>query len=376
MPFSRPTLTQLRTQVAQDIASAVPGSDPLLQFSNLNVMGSVQAALAYLHYGYLDWIAQQSVPFTASGEYLEAWAALKGITREPATQATGSITFTGTNGTVLSAGAIVVRGDGTQYLTTSSGTVASGAVTVTAQAVADPSGLTGAFGNCAASTVLTLGTSVAGINSTGAAATAFTGGADLEQDTPLRARMLLAYQNPAHGGDSADYVNWALEVPGVTRAWCVPHGYGAGTVLVFVMLDGSESAYGGFPQGTNGCAGAETRDTTATGDQLAVANFIFPLQPVTALVYVLAPSQNTVNFSIGGTTGWSSGTKAAVSAAIQSVLTQYGTLAAGSTTVALNLIETAISAVAGTAGFVITSPTSNISSAAGYLPVLGTITWS
>jgi hypothetical protein len=35
MPFTRPTLTALRAQVAQDIVSNLPGSDPLLRFSKI-----------------------------------------------------------------------------------------------------------------------------------------------------------------------------------------------------------------------------------------------------------------------------------------------------------------------------------------------------
>ena len=376
MPFARPSLSDLRTQVAQDIAAALPGADPLLRFSNLGILGTVQAGLAHLHYGYLDWIAQQSNPFTCSGEFLEAWAALKAVIRLPATQATGTITFTGVNGTVLSSGVAVVRGDGKTYTTTTGGTVASGTVTVSATADADPGGLLGAFGNCDIGTVLSLGTAVAGIAAAGAAATAFTGGADLETDDSLRARMLLAYQVPAHGGSAADYVVWARQVAGVTRAWCVPHGYGPGTVLVYVMFDVAEAIHGGFPQGTNGCSAGENRDTAATGDQLAVANHIFPLQPVTALVYVNAPAANSVNFTISGLAGAGVTVQNNVKAAIAGVFAGYGTIAYGATTIQLSLIEAAISAVPGTTGFVITSPAVNIISAAGALPVLGTVTWS
>lgn len=376
MPFARPSLADLRTQVAQDVAAALPGADPLLRFSNLGILAAIQAGLAHLHYGYLDWIAQQSNPFTASGEFLEAWAALKGVIRVPAAQASGTITFTGANGTVLSSGVVVVRGDGKTYTTTTGGTVSGGVVTVSAAADADPGGLLGAFGNCSSGTVLSLAVAVAGIATAGAAATAFTGGADLETDDSLRERMLLAYQAPAHGGNAADYVVWAREVAGVTRAWCVPHGYGPGTVLVYVMLDVTESAYGGFPQGANGCATGENRDTAATGDQLAVANHVFPLQPVTALVYVQAPSANTVNFTISGLAGAGTTVQNNVKAAIAAVFADHGAVAAGATTVHLSLVEAAIVAVPGTSGFVITTPGGDIVSAAGALPVLGTVTWT
>lgn len=376
MPYERPSLSDLRLQVGQDIASQLPGTDPLLRFTNLGILGAVLAGLAHEHYGYLDWISQQSVPFLCTGEYLEGWAGLKGVIRNAPTQATGSVQFSGVNGTVIAAGRSLVRADGVQYETTTGGMVASGTVTVQAVALADPNGLTGAFGNCDAGTQLSLGVAVAGIVTTGAASGAFTGGADLESDDSLRARMLLAYRFPAHGGDAADYVSWALEVAGVTRAWCVPHGYGAGSVLVYFMMDQTESAHGGFPQGTNGCATSETRDTVATGDQLLVANHLIDLQPVTALVYAMAPAQNTVNFTISGLSGASTDTKNAVKAAITATFAQAGKIAAGSTTIALSLVETAIAAVPLTEGFVITSPAGNITNSSGSLPVLGTVTWT
>ncbi len=359
--------------VAQDIASELPGTDPLLRFSNLGILGRVLAGLANLHYGFLDWIAKQAVPFTATDEYLEGWAALKDVTREPATQASGTITYTGTVDAQIAAGITLARGDGVGATVTIGGTVgAGGTVTVTAEIDADPAGLTGAFGNCPAGTQFTLGSPIPGIASLGTAATAFTGGADLELDDSLRSRMLLAYQTTPEGGAQTDYEAWALGVPGVTRAWIARNGMGPGTVVVRFMMDVSEAANNGFPQGTNGVAASETRDVAATGDQLAVANAIFPLQPVTALVYAVAPTPNAVNFTISGLTGASSALQSQIAAAIDGVFEQYGEPGG---TVDLSYIESAIGAIAGTPGFVITSPSANIASPTGSLPVRGTVTY-
>ncbi|MBM6441953.1 hypothetical protein JNW93_15220, partial [Lacticaseibacillus rhamnosus] len=77
MPWARQTLTQLVTQAAADIASAIQGADALLRFSNLNIFAKMFSGLAFLHYGYQDWIAKQAVPFTAQDEYLEGWAGIK-----------------------------------------------------------------------------------------------------------------------------------------------------------------------------------------------------------------------------------------------------------------------------------------------------------
>lgn len=379
MPFSRPKLSDLKAQVAADIAANLPGADALLRFSNLGITGQVQAMLAHGHYGYLDWIAKQAIPFTATDEALEAWAGLKGVTRKAATVATGQVTFTGTPTTDIPAGTLIVRGDGVQYTTNADVVVSGGGtavVTVTASIAA-------AAGNAATSTVMTLGTAIAGVNSGGTVTAALTGGADAETDDSLRSRMLAQYASPPQGGDYSDYIEWALQVAGVTRAWCNPNGLGSGTVRVYVMLDVSESAFSGFPQGTNGTATAETRDSHATGDQLAVANYIFPLQPVTALVYVTAPTASPQNFTISGLSGASTATKNAISAAIADVFVReggpggaldiFGNLQG---TVDLSLIETAIANIAGTQPFVITSPTVNITVATGAMPTVGVITYT
>jgi uncharacterized phage protein gp47/JayE len=371
MPFIRPTLTDLRAQVAQDIASALPGTDPLLRFSNLNTMGVAQAGLANLHYGYLDWIARQSVPFTATDEFLEGWAGLIGITRLPATSASGVVTFTGAAGAVIPVGQQLVRGDGVTFTVQIAATVGlGGAVDVSATADADSTGATGAFGNCAAGALMTLSQAIAGIQSTGSVSTAFVGGADIESDDSLRTRMLSAYQSQPQGGAGADYVRWALEVPGVTRAWAVGNGFGAGTVVVYVMLDTVRAGQGGFPQGQDGVAADETRGTVAAGDQLLVAGHILPVQPVTALVYAVSPVANPIDFTINGIPTAAQGS---IAGAINGVFQTDG---APGKTIPLAHVWSAIAAVSGVDDFVITSPTTDIANGTGELPTVGAIVYT
>lgn len=377
MPYVKPTLTALRQQLSQDIAATLPGGDGLLRFSNLGVMAAAQAAMAYGHYDYIDFVATQSTPWTATGEFLQGWGAMKGVYIKPATQAAGSATFTGQINEPLPAGALITRGDGQQYTVTTTGAVgSSGTVTVPISAVADPAGLVGAVGNTPTGTLLSLAQSVPGIQAAGSAATSLTGGADLEDDEAYRARVLAAYQSTPQGGAQNDYVNWALSVPGVSRAWCAPNGFGVGTVVVYVMLDSAESGNAGFPVGSNGVSqfdqgpGGVPRGVVATGDQLAVANAIAPLQPVTALVYVVAPIAQPVPFTIKGVPLAS---QAAVALAIAGVFFQYGKPGG---TIPLQLIWSAIATVSGVSDFIVVSPAgSDIASPVGNLPVLGTITW-
>jgi uncharacterized phage protein gp47/JayE len=365
-------LSDLRTQAAQDIASSLPGSDPLLRHSPLNIMGAAQAGLANLHYGYLDWIAKQAVPFTATDEFLEGWAGLIGIVRIPATSAVGAVTFNGAAGAIIPAGAKLVRGDGASFTVQAAAAIgAGGTAAVSATADADSTGQLGAFGNTAVGAVMTLGQSIAGVQSNGAVSTAFAGGADLETNSALRTRMLYAYQNQPQGGAQSDYVRWALQVPGVTRAWCAPNGYGAGTVVVYTMFDVTRAAQNGFPQGFNGTATAETRAAAhATGDQLLVANALLPLQPVTALIYAVAPLANPVAFTLKGIPV---AARAAVQAAIAGVFMTDG-VPGGS--IPLAHAWSAIAAVSGVNDFVIVSPNADIANGAGQLPTVGTITWT
>ena len=374
MPFPRITLTALRSSAMQDVtASDLTNADGFLRRSVLRVMVWVQAGLAYLHYGYLDWISQQSTPFTATEEYLEAWAALAPtpVLRKARTFATGSVQWSGTIGAQLPSGTPCTRSDQVQYATVGDATVGGGG-TVTAKIVAV---LAGANGNTYSGTPLTLANSVPGIVPAGAATTAIAGGADLEQDQPMRTRMLQSYAAPPHGGDQSDYVTWALAVTGVTRAWVPPVPLVPGSVTIYFMMDVSQIAFGGFPQGTNGVATLETRDTPATGDQLAVVNSIFAKRPVTAIVYAVAPISTTQNFTILGLSAISAAQKTQVSAALVALFLAMDSPLA-TTSIEQSDVAAAITAIGGLPSFAITAPSIwPITSALGRIFTLGSVTY-
>jgi uncharacterized phage protein gp47/JayE len=368
MPFARPTLTALRDQSIEDITSSgVPGLTGLLRNAVLRVLAWCMAGLAYAVYGYADWIARMGVPFTALDEYLYAWAALIGVYPKDATAAAGAASFTGNPGTVLPLGTPLARQDGTPYETTGEGTVdIAGIVTVPIGAT-----LKGAFTNCDDATPISIAQSVAGINSGGATLGPTTGGADQETNDELRTRMLAKYRAPPQGGAATDYVLWALEVPGVTRAWCTGDALGPGTVILYPMLDDAEAAHGGFPQGTDGVAGAETRATpAATGDQLVVADSIYPRQPVTALVYVVAPTPYPVDVTLLALESDTAEIEAAILAALDDAFLVIGE--PGGTVYPSQLYQ-AILATPGVLHFTMSAPALPVVAPAGALPVMGAL---
>lgn len=367
MPFARPTLTALRNQSVQDITtSGVPGLDGLLRNSVLRVLAWVMSGLAYSVYGYIDWIAREAVPFTATDEFLEAWAGLVGILRKDATAAIGQAQFTGNIGQLLPSGTPLLRVDGVPYTTTADGTVASGTVMVPILAAAP-----GAYTNADPQTPISLATPIAGINGGGVILGPCTGGTDQETDDELRTRMLQRYRDPPQGGATADYIEWATQVPGCTRAWCLPNGWGPGTVVVYPMFDDANAAEGGFPQGTDGCATSETRGPTAAGDQLAVADYVWPRQPVTALVFVAAPIPYPIDVTLYTLEPDTADMRAAIVAAITDLLMAIGQV--GGTIYPSDIYE-AILSTPGIIHFTVAEPSQAVQLTMGSLPVMGTLT--
>jgi len=380
MPFSRPTLSDLRNQVMADINATLSGANSFLRKAVLRVLATVQAGLAHLHYGYLDWISKQAVPWTATDEYLSAWGALKNVYQKDAVAAVLTVQFQGTVGTLLSSGINMMRQDGETYTIEDSATVGvDGTVTVTVQDT-----VAGAAGNAEAGTAMTLSTTVEGIQSTGAVVITVTTGIDVETADAFGSRVIAAFQTTPQGGDEGDYVAWALEVPGVTRAWCSPNGFGAGTVVLRFMMDVAQAAHSGFPQGTNGVSQNDKgpdglpRDVVATGDQLTLADALIDEQPVTALVFACAPINNQISFAIDGLSATSTTTRNAIAAAISDVFYRNGDPRGG--TIDISDIDAAINSVGvsgwmirlvtGTVDGVQTVYTGNITGNIGELPTL------
>lgn len=351
MPFARPTLTEIIDRVIADIASRVVGVDgAVLRRSLLGILGRAEAGAAHQLYGYIDWVARQAIPDTAEAEYLERWASIWRITRLPADFASGPVTFTGSNGSIVPAGTIVQRQDGQQYATQADVTIASG--TATATVLASTAGTTG---NTAAGVKLILLSPIAGVQSqVTVAAGGITGGDDVETDEKLLARLLQRIQNPPQGGAVADYVAWALEVPGVTRVWVSPLEMGAGTVTVRFVRDN------------------DTPIIPDSGEVAGVQAYIDARRPVTAEVFVAAPTAVPLNMTIKLEPN-TAAVQAAVLAELQDLITRD---AAPGQPILISRLREAVSIAAGESNNQITTPTADVTHTTGQMAVLGTVTFS
>jgi uncharacterized phage protein gp47/JayE len=369
MPFARPTLTALRNAAIQDITtSGVPGLNGLLRNAVLPVLAWVMAGFTYSLYGFLDWIALQGVPFTATDEYLYAWGALVGVFPKDSTPASGVAQFTGTVGIVVRGGSTLTRLDGTPYTSTADAAVdGTGVVLVPFVAAVN-----GAATDCAAGTPISLDIPPLGVNAGGVTVGPTQGGTDQETQDEFRTRMLTRYAAPPQGGAEQDYLEWATAVPGCTRAWIQPGGYGAGSVVVYPMFDDANAATGGFPIGSDGAASEEPRAPTATGDQLAIAEAIWPVQPVTALVWVATPVAAPIDIHI---IGLEPNTIAMQGAIVASIDDMFLTRAVVGGLTYPSDIYAAILATPGVLRCAVDNPTVPVQAPIGGLPVAGSITF-
>lgn len=377
MPFKRKTLSELRTENQQFMQAELERVGALLRYGNLKVLADMDAGMAHLHYAYLDYIALQTNPFTATDEWLAGWMALKQTYRKAATAAKSpAVKATGTAGVELPAGTVLNRADGYQYVTDSKLSISAGksgttSITAVLPDISDDVTGGGNKGNADAGTLLTLDANIPGIDNTLMLIEPATGGADIETQEDFRQRGLLAYQNPPQGGSDADYKKWALEMPGITRAWVKRRGMGVGSVVVYIMCD--DNGTGGFPVGNDGVSSLEEWGVIkATGDQGRVADHIYPLQSDVAIVYVCSPVKKLVNFTIAGIPNIDSSTVTEIEASITQLFYENGN-PDGSGKILLSDINGALSHVEGAKGYILTAPSQNIILDTGELPLLGEV---
>jgi uncharacterized phage protein gp47/JayE len=368
MPWSTPTLLTVRQLVRDAVRGSLPGSDANVPNSVLRVLSDNQGALCHLTLQYIDWLSLQLLPDTAETEWLDRHGQIwlvnaDGTTgRKMATLATGTAQFQGlVDGTVIpmgtqlqSAAAMpinynspnnVVTFETLEDITTSASALVTGNIRA-----ADA----GSFGNLPDGSSLAISPSIPGVSST-AHAYGLTGGTDTETDDELRARILQRIRNPPMGGAQADYVSWALAVPGVTRAWASVE-QGIGTMTVRFMMDDLRASNGGFP---------------LPADVTAVATNINQMRPVTVKdCYVAAPIKQFIDITIESLNPNATECQAEIQTQLENMLFQ---MAAPGQTIYSAWVSAAIMQAPSVISFGLVTNTDYVMANIGSMAVLGSI---
>ncbi|HAU5258707.1 TPA: baseplate J/gp47 family protein [Clostridioides difficile] len=173
-------------------------------------------------------------PQTSYGTYLEWLGECKGVFKNQPTKATGVITFTGIQGTIITKGTIVTtiatdEKQSIEFEILETKTIGeNGTVDIKAECR-----VAGIIGNVSKGSVSVLLGSINGVKSV--TNKDFKGGTDIEDEEHFRERVLVAEQEDKLSGASSDYIRWAKEVDGVGYAYVVPEWNGAGTVKVLIL---------------------------------------------------------------------------------------------------------------------------------------------
>ncbi|EPM6647807.1 Phage FluMu protein gp47 [Escherichia virus Mu_3F6] len=233
MAYSPPTLSSLIARTEQNIEQRLPGSWPQAREKTLSAIAYAQAGLAAGCHEHISWVGRQIIPSTADEDELLEHCRFWGVRRKQATAASGPLTVTTSAATTIPAGTRWQRADGVVYSLADAIVIdRAGTTEITVTALA-----AGEAGNTGENTLLTLITPVACVVSDAITVKGFSGGADIESAAELLSRLEYRVQYPPFGGNQFDYVRWAREVSGVTRAWCFPTWKGGGTVGVTFVMD-------------------------------------------------------------------------------------------------------------------------------------------
>lgn len=181
-----------------------------------------------------EWVLNQSFPQTAQGVYLDRHAAMRGLSRLPASRATGTMRFSVESPPALPvnipAGTVCMTVDERRFQTTDDVTLEAGKTCVDAPAEALEGG---SGGNAVAGAVRFLTACPVAVTACVNPA-AFSGGSDAEDDETLRKRVLESYRRLPNGANTAWYEQTAMSHEGVAAARAVGRARGIGTVDVYI----------------------------------------------------------------------------------------------------------------------------------------------
>lgn len=349
MPFNRPSLKELVVRILAGIQSRL--SQEQMRRADAEVYAREIAGASHELHGHLNFIAAQVIYDTAESEYLDRWATMwLEIPRVAAASAIGNVIVTGNNGVVIPADSVLTSSAGVEYAVITATTIAAGSAIVPVEAV-----VAGQAGNLAAGATVTLSQTIPGAVSTAAVdAGGLAGGAEREDDASLRDRLIARIQDPPHGGATNDYKTWALEVPGVTRAWVYPQELGPGSVTVRFVRDNDSSP---IPD---------------VGEVATVQAYIDERRPVSVKqCVVVAPVATPLNFEIKVIPD-SPATRAAVTAELQDLIRRE---AVPGGTIPRTHFSEAISLAPGETDHILTAPAADVASSTGHITTMGTVTW-
>lgn len=215
-PFASPDLQTIEQRVADDYRTKLGTPAVLLPHSPEAALASVDAATAHALYRHLERASLTALwAVMYNDTYLDLWASRFGVPRKTGGRGTGTIEVNGEDDTIVPKDTLWERvADGFRYRVLEDTALTGGPTTVPVEATAS-----GALGNATSGSPVRLVEDVAGVVAEAEITDDITDAAEPETNDQLLQRLLQRLRFPPKGGGHGDYVRWALENKGVTRAW-------------------------------------------------------------------------------------------------------------------------------------------------------------
>lgn len=349
MAFSIPTFRDILTRTQTDLGSAADGTSP--RATPEYALSRALAGLSKHLFSAIQYVLRQCSPVTADEVYGWRWGLPFGIFQTASQPWKGTVMVTGDEGAVVAAGTEYTRSDGQLY-TVDVTVVIDADETALVSVTASEAGDTGNNDN---GQKLTLTAPLTGVDTDGIVESSVQSGADVEEwVSGGLPRLLRRARNPPKGGGPGDYEAWALEVPGVTRAWEFP------------LLEGTNSVSVAF---------ARDQDVTPipdSGERATVLAYLQTKAPVTAVVKVITLSPLPVNLVFATLSPNTVAVHDAISASVTDLLQREGEPGG---TIPLSRLEDAINSAVGEISHTLSSPVAPIVVPTNQLPVLGSVTY-
>jgi hypothetical protein len=236
MAFSLLTTRQAYERFLANIEAQINQTTPITPKAFNRVLAQIEA-LQYTEFGkFAAERTKQNLALTATGNDLKKFANEHGVTLIPAVACRLQIFLPATVGTVIPITVDYVGDSNAARFTPDEQVTASAVpiygngalIEVTAQVAGEAS-------NLVAADTLSIGSPVAGAESTATVTAVLTAGSDEEDEESLRRRVLNEIRTVGGGGNAADYRTWAEAVVGVEKAY--PYS-GAPVIGIVDFLDG------------------------------------------------------------------------------------------------------------------------------------------
>lgn len=208
-----PTIADIRDQIITSIEAKIGQTTPVAPKAFFRVLATALAGVISLFYRVARWGYDQIFPQTADDESLVKIGQNYGVIRKSPVSAVLTATATGDNGVSINSGTLWTYGNFV-FSQVSTVTISGGTAMISVTALT-----AGSSSNVSTSEKISLVTPIAGVARDATVTGTATQGEDIEDIEDFRVRVITRLSTRPQGGAVPDYVLWALEVPGIVKAF-------------------------------------------------------------------------------------------------------------------------------------------------------------